>query len=109
MDELVILHGPRRNQARKSLAKSLRVVQEVSPYVVVVSEDESTISRFAQCTGSSVWLASTLDSEDPALDSELTPAEHLFVDAWLRRLRPSETKRRIGEGFNWGTHGFKGP
>lgn len=110
MDELLILHGPNRQKVRENLGRSLHVVQEVSPYVVIVSEDANTIKDFADKAKDTVWVASKLDLQDHALvDRELTPAEHLFVDAWRQRPKPSEIKNRIGDGLSWSARGFKAP
>jgi hypothetical protein len=112
MHELLILHGPNRSQLRTEVDRRFHVVQEMSPYVVEVSGNAVTIRKFAQHAGGDVWLGSSLEKQDPAVvGKELTPAEHLFVDAWRQRQRPraSEGKKRIGEGLNWNTPGFKAP
>jgi hypothetical protein len=108
MHELLILHGPNRSRLRAEVNGRFRIVQEISPYVVEVSDSANSINRFAKQAQDGVWLASNLAQQDPAVvDKELTPMEHLFVDAWRQR-RPT-TKKRIGDGLPWDAPGFEPP
>jgi hypothetical protein len=110
MNELLILHGPNRSRLRAEVNGRFHVVQEISPYVMEVADSPRRIMQFAEQSEDGVWLASNLAQRElTAMDKELSPMEHFFVDAWRQRSRRAKDKKRIGDGLPWDTPGFEPP
>jgi hypothetical protein len=110
MEELLILTGPDRENARHKVEKQLHVVHEASPYVMTVTGDAKEITAISS-SSSSVITGSHLkpnDPDDSQLVSQLTQTEQMFIDGWLYN-RQSREKKRIGEGLKWDTPGFEPP
>jgi hypothetical protein len=108
--QLLILHGLNRSRLRAEIDERFHIVQEISTYVVEVSGNPNAIRQFVKNSKEGIRLASDLATQDPTVvDIELTPAEHLFVEAWRKRLKRLKNKRRVGEGLPWNAPGFKPP
>jgi hypothetical protein len=103
MDELVILRGPDSQRVRARIEQKLRVTHEATPRVFVVSGEPGEIEALSR--DPDVYFAEALSKDNAALP-DLTGAERLFAEAWLKRREPKQPR---GEGLNWGNKDFDAP
>lgn len=110
MDDLLILDQDRLTELYGILAgHRLRVVQEVSPRVVLVEGAAADLTAMAGETGVLSATARLADRGEPALGAlSLTRTEDLFVKAWIQRQSSAE-KSRPGDGLDWDSNGFSAP
>src|SRR4051812_42500505 len=100
MDELVILRGPDPQRVRARIEQKLRVTHEATPRVFVVDGEQREIEALSGDPEIGFGAALLQGGAD------LTPAERLFAEAWLKRREPKQPR---GEGLNWGSKDFDAP
>jgi hypothetical protein len=100
MDELVILRGPDPQRVRARIEQKLRVTHEATPRVFVVDGEQREIEALSG--DPEIGFGAALLQEG----ADLTPAERLFAEAWLKRREPKQPR---GEGLNWGSKDFDAP
>ena len=103
MDELVILRGPDLLRTRAKIEQKLRITHEITPRVFVVDGEQAEIT--ALLGDPDIGFAEALLREGTA-PPDLTQAERLFAEAWLKRREPKQPR---GEGLNWGSKDFDAP
>lgn len=83
-----------------------RVMQSVSPRVVIVEPSGDTTKEKLQTTNGVDAVLERGESLTGDVRRTLTDTEALFVDAYAQRSRPKE---RLGEGLDWDAKGFLPP
>lgn len=101
---LVILDAPASEEAEQRIRTQYRVMQQVSPRVLVIRRPADPAALRALPGVQDVAEGSVPD----ALVRELSDAEALFVQAWSQRASMG-AKRRPGEGLPWDTPGRTPP
>jgi len=103
MEQLLILTLPEAAEARQSIERKAKVVQEGSDKLLVVEGPAEAVQAAAQLPG-----VATADSIAADAAEKLSPSEQVFLEAWRQR-QDFKNKQRIGEGLSWGAKGFKAP
>ena len=103
MDELVILRGPDPQRVRARIEQKLRITHEITLRVFVVDGEQREIEALSR--DPDISFAGALLQEGTA-PPDLTQAERLFAEAWLKRREPKQPR---GEGLNWGNKDFDAP
>lgn len=109
MESLLVLDASACDARRHDVRRhDLRIVQEASPRVLLVSGTADGVHALEALPG--VWAVTAppdgIAEKLAALD--LSPTETLFVRAWLRR-RAEAPRRRKGTGELWDAPGFDAP
>ncbi|MBM3564016.1 MAG: hypothetical protein FJX48_12955 [Alphaproteobacteria bacterium] len=99
---LVVIDSVRSTEVLARLRVAVHVTQVFSPRLALVRNEPGAMERARAIPG-----VQHVRADDPRdLIPDLTPSEHLFVSAWVERVRP---KTRRGEGLNWDAPGFEPP
>jgi hypothetical protein len=105
--QLVVIAGADRLAVRRLIERRIRVDQEVSDRVMVVSGDAEALKALAALP--EIVVEDRLASPETIASLALTEGEKLFVAGWLERRATAEKKVRRGEGLGWDAEGFEPP
>ncbi len=113
METLLILDQERTPELRSAITRhGLRIVQEISPRVVLVEGETANLTATIREPGV-LSISSSLSSQnEPAgILANLTTAETLFVNAWIQQqTKTNKTKKkRPCDGLDWDTPGYAAP
>lgn len=100
---LVVVDRAISAKIRERLAAQFPILHSLLPAVFVVSGDADAARRIARIPGVRVAADSSDDQEISELP-DLSPAERLFVAAWLSNAR-GEPRARPGDGLKWDSLG----
>lgn len=101
-EHLVILESSVADQARAKVESVAVVTQVLKPRLLLIRADAKAKERVARITG----VVGVYDDLPLQTLSDMSPEEHLFINAWAARRQP---KTRPGEGLPWDTPGFLPP
>jgi hypothetical protein len=99
---LVILDADRADTARAEIEGVAPVTQMLRPRLLLISAAPGVPERVRRIPG----VVEIFDRPSVVAESDLSPPERVFVDAWATR---NISKTRRGEGLNWGETGFEPP
>jgi hypothetical protein len=101
-EHLVILEPGVADQARSQVESVAVVTQALKPRLLLIRADAKAKERVSQIAG----VVGVYDDLPSQTSSDMSPEEHLFINAWAARRQP---KTRPGEGLPWDTPGFLPP
>lgn len=103
-EQLVLLDTDGVDATIAEIEALARVTQMLPPRLLLVRADADARNAILGVPGVIGLLDAASPPRDVSLD--LSPAERVFVDAWVARSAP---KTRRGDGLDWDTPGFEPP